>query len=258
MTWAFLQTGFLRGENNMLIDSFLARHINDNEESPILRLYGWNPPAISIGYNQSLIEFDPDKLQQEGIDLVRRPTGGRAILHWNELTYCVVIPHHRVSLHEIYHQINNALLAGVQLLGINAELTSASNSTRELYFESSSPACFSSSAKSEIQYRNRKLIGSAQRRLGNVVLQHGSLLLGPQHLQISSLMANSSIGQQNEMRQHLIEHAIDAETALQRTVTFEEAAFCIQKGFENTLGIQFIEPSQSLLEGLPVQLEYAK
>ncbi len=248
MTWALLETGFLPAQINMNIDVALAHHTGKSNGIPILRFYGWNPPAISIGYNQDEQEFDPQKLHSAGIDLVRRPTGGRAILHWNELTYSIVLPIQQRSLHEIYSTISTALLAGVRLLGINAELVNVGNSTEQLYHQKESAACFSSSAKSEIRYQGKKLVGSAQRRFGTVVLQHGSILLGPQHLQIASLLADTFQDREHLIKRHLQDHAIDVETALTKVVTFEEASICLKKGFEQALSITFTEPEKAIDE----------
>jgi lipoate-protein ligase A len=251
MTWQLLQTGFLSGKLNMEIDVALAECLNEIPDSSVFRLYGWEPPAISLGYNQDEQEFDSDKLSEAGIDLVRRPTGGRAILHWNELTYSAIVPIEGRSLKEIYRFINSGLLEGVRLMGIDATLAESDSTTEQMYKQVTSAVCFSSSAKSEIQYHDRKLIGSAQRKIGNVVLQHGSLLLGPQHLEIASMVKNIS-GGGISIKEHLLEHAIDVETILGRTVTFEEASHSVQTGFARTHGITFEEPSESILDAITI------
>ncbi len=252
MTWQLLQTGFLSGKLNMEIDVALAECLNETPDISVFRLYGWEPPAISLGYNQDEHAFDFHKLSQAGIDLVRRPTGGRAILHWNELTYSAIVPIEHRSLKEIYHFINLGLLEGVRLLGIGATLAESNSTTEQMYKQITSAACFSSSAKSEIQYQGRKLIGSAQRKVGNVVLQHGSLLLGSQHLEIASMLKDASnVG--NSIKEHLLEHAIDAETILGRTITFEEASECVRTGFEQAQGIIFDEASDSVLDAISIQ-----
>ncbi|MBI3194950.1 MAG: lipoate--protein ligase family protein [Ignavibacteriae bacterium] len=253
MKWQLLQTGFLSGELNMEIDVALAERLNEEQGGAVLRLYGWNPPAISIGYNQDISEFDAKKLAHAGIDLVRRPTGGRAILHWNELTYSAIMPIEQKGLKEIYHYLNLGLLEGVRLLGIEAELFDSGSTTSQMYYQTTSAACFSSTANSEIQYQGRKLIGSAQRKIGNVVLQHGSLLLGPQHLEISSMLSDENIARQSSMKQHLLEHAIDAKTILGREVTFEESSICIRAGFERAHDITFEEPSDLILDAITIQ-----
>ncbi len=246
MTWVFLRTGELPGAVNMEVDTRLADFIAQREGLSIVRVYGWNPPAISLGYNQREEEFDNLKLRNAGIDLVRRPTGGRAILHWNELTYSVVTPIGDRSLKAIYHEINCALLNAVHRLQIGAQLVETGSSSEQLYREQTSVACFSSSAKSEIQYGGRKLIGSAQRRLGKIVLQHGSFLLGPQHVQISSFFNTGITPDVENITNHLIDHAIDAETILQRNVSFDETADCIKQGFEERMQIRFEEPAEEL------------
>ena len=121
-------TGRRRGLFNMQFDEYLAVKLSSGIGVPTLRLYGWDPPAVSIGFNQDAGEFDEEKLRRSGIDLVRRPTGGRAILHANELTYSVVLAAGGRTPKEIYRFISEGLLAGVRALGIAAELVTATDS----------------------------------------------------------------------------------------------------------------------------------
>lgn len=92
MTWRFLNTGFRRGKFNMEFDEYLAGRLLEGKGSPTLRVFGWSPYAVSLGYHQSEDEIDLQRCAEEGIDVVRRPTGGRAILHAHEVTYSVVMP----------------------------------------------------------------------------------------------------------------------------------------------------------------------
>jgi len=165
--------------------SLLAGHRPGDD--PILRVYRWEPAAVTIGYNQDFSAFDEDAIGAAGFDLVRRPTGGRAILHAEELTYAVVGsspgPVFGASLHETYLKINEALLAFLDDLGIEAEI-----STGESRDQARGLVCFRSAGRHEVSVAGRKVIGSAQRRTGGVFLQHGSILAGPRHLDLPSFL----------------------------------------------------------------------
>ncbi len=224
MTWQVMNTGFGPAAWNMEFDERLAERAGSGDDLSILRLYGWKPHAISIGRNQSMDDFDLESMRQAGLDIVRRPTGGRAILHAEELTYCVVTSCRDHSPREIYHWINKGLLEGLRFLGIRAQMTDASPDFNELYRQPASVACFSGSAKSEIQFEGKKLIGSAQRRYGSVVLQHGSLLLDSHHLDIVKFLSPLFSDSRSLIEDRLSQHTIDARSILGRPLSFEEAA----------------------------------
>jgi lipoate-protein ligase A len=176
------QEGAASGSVNMERDaSLLAAHRLDAD--PILRLYRWEPAAVTIGYNQDFSSFDQARINAAGYDLVRRPTGGRAILHADELTYAVIGtspgPVFGASLHDTYMKINQALVAFLSDLGLEAEI-----STGESRADARGLVCFRSAGRHEISVGRKKIIGSAQRRTGGVFLQHGSILAGPRHLEL--------------------------------------------------------------------------
>ena len=149
----------------------------------MLRIYQWDPPCVTLGYNQDPQAFAADRVAAAGYDLVTRPTGGRAILHAEELTYAVVGtspgPLFGNSLHESYMTINRALLAFLAGLGIRADVSAGES--RE---EARGLVCFHSAGRHEIRTGGRKIIGSAQRRQRGVFLQHGSILAGPRHREL--------------------------------------------------------------------------
>lgn len=161
--------------------SFLQEH--RPQDDPILRLYRWEPAAVTLGYNQDISSFDVPAIENAGYDLVRRPTGGRAILHADELTYAVIGsspgPVFGDSLHETYMKINEALLVFLTRLGLKADISGGES--RE---EARGLVCFRSAGRHELSVGGRKIIGSAQRRTGGVFLQHGSILAGPRHLDL--------------------------------------------------------------------------
>lgn len=241
MTWRFVYAGFHDGLYNMGADEETAIRVRDGVSSPVVRLYGWMPPAVSIGINQNETDFDLQALRSAGFGFVRRPTGGRAILHANEVTYSVSMPLGNRGLRELYRWINEGLLEGLRLLGIDASLSDHEADFRRLYADPSSIPCFASSAKSEIQFEGRKLVGSAQRRYGSAILQHGSILLGPEHRRIAEFLAPHVRDFKDVIEDALLAGTIDASSLLGRAVTFEEAAECIRRGFERRWGVIFEE-----------------
>ncbi len=239
MTWNLMNSGFRTGAFNMAVDEQLALRLARGDGNPTLRIYAWRPYTLSVGFNQSGIEFDAIKLQQAGIDIVRRPTGGRAILHAHELTYSVVMNSPDKGPRDVYQTISSALLSGLRIMGIDACLTGNNDDFRKLYQNPSAIPCFSSSAKYEIQFDGKKLVGSAQRRYGRVVLQHGSLLLGTQHRSIVDFLSPEFNDSKETLKNDLETKTTEVETILGRTVSFEEATDSIIRGFEKTWNVSF-------------------
>ena len=187
--WQYLGTGAHSGSFNMNLDERLAREVAQGVRPATLRFFQWQPYCISLGKHQKLDEIDTTRCKAEGIDVVFRPTGGRAILHAEELTYSVVFSDQNAgSIDETYCQISRAIVAGLRALGVPAEMTSVQPDFKSLYREPSSVICFSNSAKYEIQVKGKKLVGSAQRRIAGAVLQHGSILIGPDHRRLAEFL----------------------------------------------------------------------
>ncbi len=186
-TWRFIDSGAASGSRNMATDMALLKHARQ----PVLRLYHWQPWAISLGYHQQFSDIDREKCGRDGIDIVRRPTGGRAILHAEELTYCVIFPTQHTlqasSVNTVYRRISNALLLGLHLYGARSVVPVQSYAEHKIYGRNI--ACFSCSVNFEITAEKRKLIGSAQRRFKEGILQHGSILLGPAHEKLLHYLA---------------------------------------------------------------------
>ena len=181
-----LLDGAATGSQNMDRDaSLLAGH--QPGDDPILRLYRWEPAAVTIGYNQNFSDFAETSIRAAGYDMVRRPTGGRAILHADELTYAVIGSSPGTifgdTLHNTYMKINEALLAWLADLGIVADISSG-----ESRDDARGLVCFRSAGRHEVSVGGKKIIGSAQRRTGGTFLQHGSILTGPRHLELSSFL----------------------------------------------------------------------
>src|SRR5438552_1147239 len=191
--WRLLTTYDLDGAHNMALDEALLESVIEGG-APVVRLYTWRPATLSLGVNQPLGEVDPSECARRGFGLVRRMTGGRAVLHQHELTYSVIARENdpRVSggVIESYRKISVALVEGLRSLGVDVALAEPD---RALYralaasrrqseaggsVESSHGAvCFDVASAYEITAGGKKLVGSAQARRGGAILQHGSILL---------------------------------------------------------------------------------
>jgi len=174
---------FFNGAFNMACDMYLARQVNSSQ-IPVLRFYGWQPFCLSLGFHQKSEDVDTHHLKNSNIDLVRRPTGGSAILHAEELTYSFIIPNKHYSHHTMYKFFHVILAAAFNRLGYPVSLSGTKNSEPYLNKGSDTFACFNRAAQSEIHYNGKKIVGSAQKVYKNSILQHGSIIIGSAHEQI--------------------------------------------------------------------------
>lgn len=157
----------------MAADDALARTLADGEG--VLRLYAWSPPTVSFGRNEPARGlYDRSGAEAAGVDFVRRPTGGRAVLHDREVTYAVIVPLPRRGLREVYRAIHGAVMEGLRSIGLGVEAAPTPERAPGL----DAGPCFGATTGGEILLGGRKLVGSAQARIGDALLQHGSLLLG--------------------------------------------------------------------------------
>jgi lipoate-protein ligase A len=244
MHWNFLNTGRHPGAFNMEFDESLVQALADSRGISTVRVYGWQPPAISLGWNQRLDEIDTSRTRRDGIDVVRRPTGGRAILHSEELTYSVAMATPAKNILAAYNEISQALVQGLKKFAVEVTLEKSQPHFPTLYQSTSSAACFSSSARYEIQIGGRKLVGSAQRRYAGrngeeIVLQHGSLLLGSDHKRLVDYLNLQNDTDRARLKAEIDAKTIDLSEALNRTVTFDECAEALKTGFEEAWGIKF-------------------
>jgi lipoate-protein ligase A len=248
--WRFLNSRFGNAFFNMAVDEAVARSVERGTSPPTLRVFGWSPPAISFGYAQR-VERDVslEKCRRAGIDWVRRPTGGRAVLHWNELTYSVLCTaddsHLGGKILEAYEKISVCLVAGIRRLGVDARFEPHRQRLPSPRGERVANPCFSSTAQFEVVVEGKKLVGSAQRRMGSVLLQHGSLLIGPEHKRIVDLMPYGDARVKAHFRQELDAHTLSLEEIVGRAVQFEEVAQVLREGFEERLDVALEEAQLS-------------
>lgn len=221
-----IDDGLADGNRNMEIDYQRVILVEEKRSLPTLRFYGWKPWAISIGANQKVEDFNTNKLREYGIDIVRRPTGGRAVLHANELTYSVVMNvNGNLTPQDIYREIHLFIVRGLSQLGAK-DLTfeKAQPNFREYYKrEILSVSCFASSARYEIEWQGKKIVGSAQRLVGKTILQHGSILLGSGYELLPELTNLPSEEMKKNLREHIKNHSISVGEVLGREISFNQA-----------------------------------
>jgi lipoyl(octanoyl) transferase len=240
MNWRLLITPPAHGAWNMAVDESILEHIGRGESVPTLRLYAWNPPCLSLGHAQPFSDVDINRLKQRGWEVVRRATGGRAILHTDELTYAVIAPSSepRVegSVLESYNRLAQALLLAVKNLEIPVEVKEGVTQDGILR---NNPVCFEVPSTYEITVNGKKLIGSAQARKKEGVLQHGSLPLTGDLTRICQALVFEDESARVEASRRLLERATTVESALGVGISWEKAAQAFVHAFEAQLGLSF-------------------
>jgi len=209
----------------MAVDHALLESVQ-RDRAPTLRLYRWQPACLSFGRNQPARGFyDAATAARLGIDIVRRPTGGLAVLHDRELTYSFVAP---ASLlggpRSTYLAVNRALVAGLRRIGVPAEVSGGAERSS---FGSVGP-CFAEPAAGEVVVAGRKLVGSAQRCEQHTILQHGSILLDGTQAEIGSIAA---------VPFDMSGRATSISAVLGALPDFDEMASAIAEGFRDACGI---------------------
>ena len=253
--WRLIINEPFSGALNMAVDEAIMKSVNRKLVPPTIRLYRWSAPTITLGYFQSLKkEIDLEACHKNKIEVVRRLTGGRAVLHHRELTYSVIAPenHPKVagSVLNSYLSISQGLLEGLKELGIQAELKEGKKGGKQ---KDHSAACFDAPSWYELLVGGKKLLGSAQCRKEGSILQHGSL---PVELEADLLF--SALAFPNEkLRAGAKTNLLNKATCLQQELSyqpeFEELSAGFSKGFERGLGINLIAESLT-----PAELTWAE
>jgi lipoate-protein ligase A len=174
--WRLLPTIVASGSYNMALDQVLLEMAAEGRFKPTLRFYRWYPPALSIGRFQKITDIDLEACGAQGIDVVRRPTGGRSILHLEDFTYSLILPSGFAlpdGVVEAYTFICGAILVALDRLGLKATVQSKNNDR----YPQMGGACFSASTQADLEFMGRKICGSSQVRRKGAVLQHGSIHL---------------------------------------------------------------------------------
>lgn len=227
-TWRLIDFESFDAATNMAVDeAILDAHIA-GLVPPTLRFYGWAPPAVSIGYGQKLPEKVRQKIVERGFDVVRRPTGGRAVLHIDELTYSFVGSGKMLGSSVIgsYKKLCDALIAGFKNLGVDVEIGQGQAATGQVH------DCFTATTTADLQYKGKKIVGSAQLRRHDALLQHGSILLCQEQNLMSELLLTRVKGEKEDSQRHanLFEVTGLVVSALELIPAFK-------KGFEETFSV---------------------
>ena len=230
------------GALNMALDEAILNHYMKGLAPPTLRFYGWSPDAVSIGYGQNLPGSQIDRLKRANVDVVRRPTGGRAVLHKNEFTYSFVAASTNSdregailapSINEAYRQICQGIILGLRKLGLNVELGETSKGYKDFQ------DCFLATTTADLHVGGRKLVGSAQLRRQEAVLQHGSIILNQPYDLMPELLGRPASPERKAPR-----HA-NLFDELKREVPLKELEDALILGFEEAFQSDFEEGSLS-------------
>jgi lipoate-protein ligase A len=240
-TWRLLKTAPASGAWNMAVDEAILEAAGRHIVPPTLRLFAWEPACLSLGYAQPIADVDGGRLAARGWGIVRRPTGGRAILHTDELTYSVIGPEDEPRLAgdilTSYKRLSQALLAAMEILSVPVE----AQTNKEGNGHSKEPVCFEVPAKYEITMDGKKIIGSAQARRKEGVLQHGTLPLYGDLTRITQALAFEDEEGRAKAGERLLTKAATVEDALGRKVSWEEAGEAFVQAFTNALNLDLEE-----------------
>ena len=232
MKCRFIDTSKNDAYLNMAIDEALLLC----SKEPVLRVYQWSPSSVSVGYSQSVSqEINVSECRKNNVDIVRRITGGKAVFHDDELTYSFIVPKNTIRLPngvaESYRVIASALLLAFHEIGVKAEMK---NVPEKIAF----PSCFSSSNWYEIFAGGKKICGSAQKRVDEKILQHGSMLIDFDYEKnkLFFKQANSEI---------LRKKVTCIKNELKKNISYNRLAKSLRRGFEKIFNIRFINDSLS-------------
>ncbi len=225
--------GYHNGASNMARDEAISRMVSSGRQLPTLRFYGWMPASISLGQSQRIRTVDEAACSADGVDVVRRATGGLAILHTDEFTYSISLPiHHPLAEGDVmtsYRRIANAIIETLKRLGVH----DAGADTVAKEDKAKGPVCFEAPSDYEVVGGGKKLVGSAQWRRVDAVLQHGSLPLYGDIGRVCRYL----VGAPEPERVRL--HATTLSDILGRPITYEEVATAWRAAFADVLDIHF-------------------
>jgi len=245
--WRFIDSGDDSPSFNMALDEALLDWHGSGKIPPVIRFYGWKPASLSVGYFQNIEkEIDMDAVKQHGLGFVRRPTGGRGVLHEHELTYSVIVseehPEMPKTVTEAYRVISEGILQGFQKLGLEAYFAVPKTSAeKDALKNPRSAVCFDAPSWYELVVEGRKVAGSAQTRQKGVILQHGSILLDLDEDKLFSLFKYPNERVKERMQKAFKTKAVAINEISSRTITIDEAKEAFKAGFEDGLGIH-LEP----------------
>ncbi|MCY8009304.1 lipoate--protein ligase family protein [Bacillus haynesii] len=262
-TWRFIDSGRQDPAFNMALDEALLYWHSENKIPPTIRFYGWNPPTLSVGYFQNIEkEINLDAVKKHGLGFVRRPTGGRGVLHDQELTYSVIVseehPEMPKTVTEAYRVISEGILEGFRELGLDAYFAiPRTEKEKQSLKNPRSSVCFDAPSWYELVVEGRKVAGSAQTRQKGVILQHGSILLDLDEDKLFDLFIYKNDRLRERMQRNFKQKAVAINELTKDKVTIEEASEAFKKGFGKGLNIH-LEPYELTEEETEFVADLAK
>jgi lipoate-protein ligase A len=238
----------------MAVDEAILEAVSEEQMLTTLRLYAWEPPCLSLGYAQSINDVDMPRLKERKWDIVRRPTGGRAILHTDELTYSIIglqsDPQLSGGVLESYRNLSQALLVVLHSLGIPAHSQTITKQTKNP--SQTNPVCFEIPSNYEITVGGKKILGSAQARRGNSMLQHGTLPLYGDLSRILEVLSLPNRHDSHQARERLLARATTVEEAIGDRIDWNQVADVFIDVFSQTLKLELIPGELTPLERIKV------
>ena len=228
----------------MAVDEAILESVVSGKSLPTLRLYAWEPPCVSLGYAQPVSDVSMLELSKRGYEIVRRPTGGRAILHTDELTYSVAglqdEPRLAGGVLESYYILAQALLYALQAIGVPAVSEQRSQGQTNLGGDKNNPVCFEVPSTYEITFGGKKLIGSAQARRRGGVLQHGTLPLKGDLTRLIQVLNFPDQASREDAAVRLLEKAATIQDVTGKPVEWDTAARAFADAFSKVLNLNLI------------------
>ena len=263
--WYFINSGPCSPSYNMALDEALLDWHSEGLIPPVIRFYEWNPATLSIGYFQSVEkEIDMEAVERLGLGFVRRPTGGRGVLHEHELTYSVIVtesyPDMPETVTEAYRVISEGILLGFHKLGLDAYFAVPdTEEKRKDLKKPKSAVCFDAPSWYELVVEGRKVAGSAQTRQKGVILQHGAILLDLDEEKLLQTFKFASEELRERVKKSLPQKAVAINKIIQKPVTVEDCKIAFKSGFEDALHIEMIPYSLTEeQENYVKELEYKR
>jgi len=242
--WRVIFDKPIDGAMNMAIDEAILESVTSSSAPATLRLYAWEPPCVSLGYAQPVSDVSIVEITNRGYDLVRRPTGGRAILHTDELTYSVNGPQDEPRLAggvlTSYNVLAKALLYALQSLGIPAISVEKSPEETRFKGDKKNPVCFEVPSSYEITVDGKKLIGSAQARRKGGVMQHGTLPLEGDLTRLIQVINFPDRESRDAAAVRLLEKAATVRDVSKKPVSWDKASRAFADAFSEVLNLNLV------------------
>lgn len=257
--WIFIDSGKQDAAYNMALDEALLEWHAEGLIPPVIRFYQWEPAALSIGYFQRVErDIHLPAVKDMGLGFVRRPTGGRAVLHEHELTYSVIVsedyPDMPKTVTEAYRVISEGILQGFRNLGLQAEFSVPKlESDREALNQPKSAVCFDAPSWYELVVEGKKVAGSAQTRQKGVILQHGAILIDLDEEKYLNCFTYESIEKRQKVKERLSQKAVSINKIVSNPISVDQCIPAFKDGFETALNIHLTSFSLT-----PQQQEYVE